>query len=348
MRTTFATVALAAAAVSAAELPLSQRLADSAMSRQQGALPNVRYETGVFQRALEAIYAKTKVAKYRDYHLKQVDSMISANGTVTGYNFTLYSLDPIRTGESILYAYEQTNQTKYKVALDTFRRQLDAQPRTPAGAFWHRIVFDLVEQNLRVSPNSFPNNSANGLLYHGYDAGLTAVWAQPPTGRCIEVWNRAVGWYAMALVDVLDHFPQKHAGYKKIRGYLERLAPYIVDSADPVTGNWWLVMGYPNRARNYIESSGSAMFVYSLLRGVRKGYLPKKNYVKTATRAYEYLAKTFVVPETNGTLSWNGTVSVGSLGSNGTFDYYVSVAEQQNDLKGLAPFILASLEYEAL
>ncbi|QRW18850.1 cell wall glycoside hydrolase YteR [Rhizoctonia solani] len=81
--------------------------------------------------------------------------------------------------------------------------------------------------------------------------------------------------------------------------------------------------------------------------GVRKGYLPKKNYVKTATRAYEYLAKTFVVPETNGTLSWNGTVSVGSLGSNGTF-YYVSVAEQQNDLKGLAPFILASLEYEAL
>ncbi|CAE6501602.1 unnamed protein product, partial [Rhizoctonia solani] len=122
----------------------------------------------------------------------------------------------------------------------------------------------------------------------------------------------------------------------------------IVNAADPATGNWWLVMGYPNRAGNYIESSGSAMFVYSLLRAVRKGYLPKKNYVKTATKAYEYLAKTFVVPETNGTLSWNGTVSVGSLGSNGTYDYYISVAEAQNDLKGLAPFILASLEYEAI
>ncbi|CCO26630.1 hypothetical protein BN14_00659 [Rhizoctonia solani AG-1 IB] len=118
MRTTFATVALAAAAASAAELPLSQRLADSAMSRQQGALPNVRYETGVFQRALEGLYAKTKDAKYRDYHLKQVDSMISANGTITGYNFTLFSLDPIRTGESILYAYEQTNQTNLAPRLE--------------------------------------------------------------------------------------------------------------------------------------------------------------------------------------------------------------------------------------
>ncbi|CAE6473412.1 unnamed protein product [Rhizoctonia solani] len=386
MRTNFTAVALAAAVASAAELPLSQRLADSAMARQQGALPNVRYETGVFQRALEQIYALTGNATYRDYHLKQVDSMISANGTITGYNFTLYSLDPIRTGEAILYAYEQTNQTKYKVALDTFRRQLDSQPRTPAGAFWHRISypnqqwldgvymadnyyaayndkfapnnntawddilkqFQLVEDNLRVAPNSFPNNSASGLLYHGYDASLTAVWAQPPTGRCIEVWNRAVGWYAMALVDVLDHFPKSHSGYKKIRGFLERLAPEIVRAADPATGNWWLVMGYPNRAGNYIESSGSSMFVYSLLRGVRKGYLSKKNYVKTATKAYEYLAKTFVVPETNGTLSWNGTVSVGSLGSNGTYEYYISVAQAQNDLKGLAPFILASLEYEAL
>ncbi|CAE6414744.1 unnamed protein product [Rhizoctonia solani] len=386
MRTTFTAVALAAAVASAAEIPLSQRLADSAMSRQQGALPNVRYETGVFQRALEMLYAKTGNATYRDYHLKQVDSMISANGTITGHNFTLYSLDPIRTGEAILYAYEKTNQTKYKVALDTFRRQLDAQPRTPAGAFWHRSTypnqqwldgvymadnfyaaynnkfapnnntawddilkqFQLVEDNLIAAANSFPNNSATGLLYHGYDASLTAVWAQPPTGHCIEVWNRAIGWYAMALVDVLDYFPQKHAGYKKIRGFLERLAPAIVNAADPVTGNWWLVMGYPNRAGNYIESSGSAMFVYSLLRGVRKGYLPKKNYVKTATKAYEYLAKTFVVPETNGTLSWNGTVSVGSLGSNGTYEYYISVPLALNDLKGLAPFVLASLEYEQL
>ncbi|KAG8748447.1 hypothetical protein FRC12_013839 [Ceratobasidium sp. 428] len=369
-----------------AAVPLSQQLADSAMSRAQGSLPAVKYETGVFQRSLEMLYAKTKDTKYRDYELKQVDSMISANGTISAYNFTLYSLDPIRTGESILYAYEQTNQTKYKVALDTFRAQLNSQPRTPAGAFWHRIVYpnqqwldgvymadtfyavynakfapqnntawndiflqySLIEKNLRVNATAFPNSTAQGLLYHGYDAGLQAVWAVPPTGHCLEVWDRALGWYAMALVDVLDWFPKTHPGYKELQGYLKRLAPEIVKAADKATGAWWLVMSWPGRAGNYIESSGSAMFVYSLLKGVRKGHLPKSNYVEVAKKAYRYLEKTFVVPETNGTLSWNGTVSVGSLGSNGTYEYYISVAQAQNDLKGLAPFVMASLEYEAL
>ncbi|KAG9088651.1 hypothetical protein FRC07_012495, partial [Ceratobasidium sp. 392] len=214
MRSTTA-VLLAVAAVVSSKVPLSQQLADSAISRAQASLPAARYETGVFQRALEQLYAKTKDAKYRDYELKQVDSMISPNGTISAYNFTLYSLDPIRTGEAILYAYEQTNQTKYKVALDTFRAQLNSQPRTPAGAFWHRIVYpnqqwldgvymadtfyatytskftpqnntawndiflqySLIEKNLRVNSTAFPNGTAEGLLYHGYDAGLKAVWA---------------------------------------------------------------------------------------------------------------------------------------------------------------------------
>ncbi|KAG9079513.1 hypothetical protein FS749_008459 [Ceratobasidium sp. UAMH 11750] len=379
MRSTGVVFLVVGAVAASPSVPLSQQLAESAISRAQASLPAVRYETGVFQRSLEMLYAKTKDAKYRDYELKQVDSMISANGTISAYNFTLYR-------ESILYAYEQTNQTKYKVALDTFRAQLNSQPRTPAGAFWHRIVypnqqwldgvymadtfyatynakfapqnltawndiflqFSLVEQNLRVNSTAFPNGTAQGLLYHGYDSSLQAVWAVPPTGHCLEVWDRALGWYAMALVDVLDVFPKSHPGWKELQGYLRRLAPEIVKAADKASGAWWLVMGWPGRAGNYIESSGSAMFVYSLLKGVRKGYLPKSNYVSAAKKAYEYLAKTFVVPETNGTLSWNGTVSVGSLGSNGTYEYYISVAEAQNDLKGLAPFIMASLEYEQL
>ncbi|KAG8688819.1 hypothetical protein FRC11_004706 [Ceratobasidium sp. 423] len=312
------------------------------MSRRQGASRIVRYETGVFQRALGALYAKTRDTKYRDYHLKQVDSMISENGTIAGYNFTLFNLDWIRTGEAVLYGCDQTNQTKYKIALDTFRSQIDAQPRTPAGALWHRVTddilkqFQLVEENLRVAPNSFPNNSTSGLLYHGYDASLTAVWAHPPTGRSPEVWE----------CHGMVYDGPRHPGFKQLGDYLDRLANGIVHAADPITGNWWLVMGYPN----YIESSGSAMFVYSLLRGVRKGYLPKKDYVKAATKAYGYLARTFVAPGADGTLSWNGTVSVCSLGpeSNGTYEYYISVSKAQNDLKGLAPFVMASLEYEAL
>ncbi|KAG8718467.1 hypothetical protein FRC08_005200 [Ceratobasidium sp. 394] len=233
---------------------------------------------------------------------------------------------------------------------DTFYATYNAKFAPQNITAWNDIFlqFSLVEKNLRVNSTAFPNGTAQGLLYHGYDSSLQAIWAVPPTGHCLEVWDRALGWYAMALVDVLDVFPKSHPGWKELQGYLRRLAPEIVKAADKTSGAWWLVMSWPGRAGNYIESSGSAMFVYSLLKGVRKGYLPKSNYVSTAKKAYEYLAKTFVVPETNGTLSWNGTVSVGSLGSNGTYEYYISVAEAQNDLKGLAPFIMASLEYEQL
>jgi len=88
------------------------------------------------------------------------------------------------------------------------------------------------------------------------------------------------------------------------------------------------------------------MFVYALLKGIRMGYIDRATYLPTCTKAYAYITKTFVVKETDGTAGWLGTVSVGSLGSNGTFEYYISVAQAKNDLKGVGPFIMASVEYE--
>jgi rhamnogalacturonyl hydrolase YesR len=185
---------------------------------------------------------------------------------------------------------------------DIFYADYTAKFASQDNAAWDDILkqFQLVEKHLRVAENAFPGGAASGLLYHGYDASLTAVWSIPPEGHCPEVWSRAVGWYAMALVDVLDVFPKSHRGHKELRDYLRRLATQIAEAVDPTTGAWWLVMGYPNRPGNYIESSSSAMFIYTLLRGVRLDYLPNRRYIQIASKAYEYLANTFVVPETNG------------------------------------------------
>jgi rhamnogalacturonyl hydrolase YesR len=206
-------------------------------------------------------------------------------------------------------------------------------------------------------------NHTSGLLDHGYDASHTAVWADPITGASPHVWDRALGWYTMALVDVLDYFPCSHPGYAIIKAYFAALMPAVKNAADPATGGWWLVMDQPGRENNYIESSGTAMFVYSLLKGVRKGYLPKRRgFTEVAEKAYEYMVDKFLVEKSDGTVDWEGTVEVGSLGGTGDYDvgfpntrgveeanwtqYYVNVPLRTNDRKGIAAFMFASIEYE--
>ncbi|KAF8756425.1 Glycosyl hydrolase [Rhizoctonia solani] len=359
-----------------AATPYSTWMADSVISRGEAAGSGVSYETGVIQKSFEMIHNKTGTAKYLNYIATQTNKMISSSGGISNYNFPLYSLDPIRQGESLIYAYEKTGQSKYKTAVDTFRSQINSQPRTPEGAFWHRSTYPnqqwldgiymtdnfyatytakynptnttawsdilkqytLAEQHLR--------NSTSGLLYHGYDSSLKAKWAAAPTGHSPEVWNRALGWYAMSLVDILEWFPKSNSGHTTLLSYLQRLAPALKTSADSSSGAWWLVMSQPGRSGNYIESSGSSMFVYALLKGIRLGYLDKATYFPVAEKAYKYIVDKFVIEESNGTLGFEGTVSVGSLSGNGDYAYYISVDKRKNDLKGVGPFIMASVEYE--
>jgi len=180
-----------------------------------------------------------------------------------------------------------------------------------------QLQFDNTIQNATA-----PNNLH--LLYHGYDHSFTAVWASPDRGHSPEVWDRALGWYMMALVDVLDIMPASNPGHGALLKILQTLAPKIRDAADPDTGVWWLVMTQPGREGNYFESSGAAMFVYALLKGIRRGYISDTDgsIVAAMKKAYSYFLGNFVVPKSDGTMDWTNTVSVGSLTTTG--DYNVS------------------------
>lgn len=157
---------------------------------------------------------------------------------------------------------------------------------------------------------------------HGYDESKARVWADPVTGAAPNVWSRAVGWYAMALLEVIPLFPAAHPGRARLVSYFVALADALKKTQDATSGGWWLVMNepYPGAKGNYIESSGSAMFVYALLKGVRDGYLPEKEYLGAATKGYKLLADKFNTQRADGTLDWQGTVEVGSLNSNATFE----------------------------
>ncbi|KAJ1306017.1 hypothetical protein OPQ81_010731 [Rhizoctonia solani] len=321
-----------------AATPYSTWMADSVISRGDASGSGVSYETGVIQKSFEMVYNKTGTAKYLNYITTQTNKMISSSGGISSYSFSLYSLDPIRQGESSTYPNQQWLDGIYMA--DNFYATYTAKYNPTNTTAWSDILkqYTLAEQHLR--------NSTTGLLYHGYDASLTAKWAVAPTGHSPEVWDRALGWYAMSLADILEWFPQSNSGRATILSYFQRLAPALKNSADPSTGAWWLVMSQPGRSGNYIESSGSVMFVYALLKGIRLGYLDKTTYFPVAEKAYKYIVDTFVVEESNGTLGFEGTVSVGSLSGNGDYAYYISVDKRKNDLKGVGPFIMASVEYE--
>ncbi|KAH8885627.1 Six-hairpin glycosidase [Thozetella sp. PMI_491] len=195
-------------------------------------------------------------------------------------------------------------------------------------------------------------NETTGLLVHGYDDSLTAVWANPVTGASPYVWGRSLGWFTMTLVDTLELLPKgacKHS--KRLLEMYQALALPLLDAVDPQTGGWWQIVDMGGREKNYIESSGSAMFAYSLLKGARLGYLTGDlagRATSVGVRAQKYLTDTFLVQEGNGVLGYNGTVAVCSLNSTASYDYYTGQPLLYNSVHGSAAYILASLESERL
>ena len=181
---------------------------------------------------------------------------------------------------------------------------------------WDDILlqFDLFEEQCKW-------NGTN-LLVHGWDQSRSAEFADPVTGQAPHVWDRAMGWFLVALVDVLDYYPMALPGYDKLLGYFTELSAAVLDVQDE-SGGWWLVIDppYPGMEGNYIESSGTAMFTYSWLKGIRKGYLEKDTYFAPAEKAYDLMLDRFVAYNgTNGTLNWEGTVVVGSLSEDGSYE----------------------------
>ncbi|MFC7666125.1 glycoside hydrolase family 105 protein [Hymenobacter humi] len=330
-------------------------------------------------RALERVWQRSGDAKYFTYIKKDLDLFVQPDGSVRTYKMEDYNLDNLTTGHALLLLAQTSvpDNQKYAKAATLLRKQLDSQPRTKEGGFWHKKIytnqmwldglymaepfyaeysqmfnqpagfndvakqFALIEKNL-VDPKT-------GLLYHGYDESREQQWANKTTGQSPNFWDRGIGWYSMALVDVLDYFPQNHPQRPVLIKAIKRLAPVLAKYQDPKTGTWSLVMNQESRKGNYAEASGSSMFVYALAKGVRMGYLDK-SFAKVAQKGYEGLLKSFVATESTGALAFNGTVSVGGLGGkpyrDGSYDYYLSEPLRKNDLKGVGPFILASTEME--
>jgi unsaturated rhamnogalacturonyl hydrolase len=198
-------------------------------------------------------------------------------------------------------------------------------------------------------------DSKTGLNFHGWDESKSQAWANPVTGCSSNFWGRALGWYAMALVDVLDYFPTNHPARPQIIATLQKLSVGVVKYQDAKTGLWWQVMDAGGRKGNYLEATASAMFVYALAKGVNHGYL-SPDLGPAIEKGFAGIIQNLI--KADGIDSWSLTqcCSVAGLGgspSNGTmrdgsFDYYIHEPVVSNDLKGVGPFILAGIELQEL
>jgi len=313
---------------------------------------------------------------------KWYDNLVAENGTIKDYSPESYASDKVSPGKALFYLYDKTGDEKYRKAIELVKSQIDSQPRTRAGAFWfkqvypHQVWLDGLylispfyveyaarylegEAQLRAYQdivNGFTvahdkcMDPATHLLRHAWDESRRMFWCDPGTdGQSFHSWGRAVGMYCMALLDVLDWLPEDFDGRRTLTGYLQEICAELPKWADPEAGVWYQVLDQPARAGNYLEATCSAMFAYTFLKGVRKGYLDA-GLLPYARKVYSDLVREFVTTGEKGLINLEKCCSNCGLGGSsnrmGDFTYYISEPVRSNDARGVAPFIWASLEME--
>lgn len=337
------------------------------------------YELGVVLMGFERLAQQTDDKKYTGYAKNMIDHFITSDGQIRTYSLEEYNSDNIPSGRQLLHLYKSTKEEKYKTAASLLYQQVTLQPCNKAGGYWHKLKYptqmwldglymiepfaaeyaatfndtkkfdDIVNQFVWME--KYSRDSKTGLLYHGWDESKLQKWANPKTGLSPEFWSRAMGWYMMALVDVLDYLPAKYKRRTELIAILNRLSTALIKFQDAKTGVWWQVTNKAGQPLNYLESSSTAMFVYALSNAANKNYI-NLNFVPAITKAYTGMIKNFVKVDETGNVHYIQAVAGAGLGGtpyrDGSYDYYVNEPRRDDDLKAIGPFIQACIEYELL
>ena len=350
----------------ATPLQWSARLATSEIARlgdrlnwKAGGTAKWDYTAGLFTLSLLKLDACEPDPRYVTFAENAIGSFILTNGTIQGYKPDEYQLDALNPGKTVLALWQLTRIPRYQKAAALLVKQLETQPRTYDGGFWHKQrytnqmwldgifmgapfyaeyaklfgepagAFDDVAKQFRLI-DEHTYDSASGLNYHGWDSLKTQPWANPANGCSSNFWGRAIGWYAMGMVDVLDFFPTNSPARPEIIAAFQKLGAGMMKHQDPQSGVWYQVVDQGKRPGNYLEATASSMMVYALAKGVNQGYL-SRDYIPAIEKAYRGIVKNFIFYD--GNLQWSLTqcCSVAGLGGSpsngmmrdGSFDYYV-------------------------
>lgn len=338
------------------------------------------YDYGVLFKGIEHVWLQESNIGYFNYIRENIDYFVTDNGSIRFYRPEEYNIDHINNGKTLLFLYRETGEEKYKKAAELLREQLKKHPRTEAGGFWHKKIYphqmwldglymgipfyaefgkimgekeifdDAARQLILIDEKA--RDKKTGLHFHGWDESREQNWANQDTGCSMSFWSRAQGWYAMALVDSLDYFPEGHKDRITIIEILNHLVTALAKIQDEKTGVWNQVLDTKAENGNYPEASASAMFVYTIAKSIRMGYIAP-DLLPVIQKGYEGILKYFLSEDNSGLLIFKNTVYTAGLGNlgdspyrDGSFDYYVSCPVQDDNLIGIGAFIMASIEME--
>ncbi len=358
----------------------SIQMADTCLARHPLLAQTWEYQFGVVLKGIEQVWLATGDARYLAYIRANIDAFVQADGSIRTYSPDDFNLDLIHTGTLLFELLRVTGDERYRRAILLLRSQLAHHPRNSEGGFWHKSIYPdqmwldgiymagpfytrygrdfnepaafddeghqvaLIEKHLR--------DAHSGLLYHGWDATRSRPWADPHTGCSPHFWGRAVGWYAMALVDMLDFLPRDHPARPAFLEDFCSVLSALAKVQDPTSGLWYQVLDQGARVGNYLETSASCMAVYAAAKGVRLGYLAPE-YRAMAEKAYDGIVRDKLGVDDKGYLDLRDICKVAGLSGtvpqpqrDGSFEYYIHEPVVSNDYKGVGAFILASVEIE--
>ena len=348
----------------------SIKAAESFIERKPDLTEKWSYDVGIVLKGFEDLYNATGHEGYFDYIKDTVDFFVQDDGGIKMYDRDEYALDNINTGKLMFPLYKKTGDEKYRKAADILMEQLNTQPRSRDGVFWHKkslpdqVFLDSLfmsapfyaqyikefsdEKNYDdvakqfILCESYLRDDKTGLLYHACDLSKKASWCDPETGLSASFWGRAMGWFVMGLADALEYIPDNHKDRQVLTKILDRALCALIKAQSP-EGVWYQILDKNHKKGNYLEASASIMFTYAMAKGVLMGYLDKARYDEPLQKAYQGVIGEFITVTNQGLLNLNKVCQMASLGGDdihdGSFAYYISEPIVSNDRRGFGAFL---------
>lgn len=344
-----------------------------------GKKPAWNYIDGCMITALLCASEITGEKKYFDFAENFIDYYVFDDGTIRGYSKEKFNLDDVNEGKVLFELYEKTHKEKYKKAISLLESQLEEQPRTATGNFWHKQIYpnqiwldglymgqvfsalykkyfgnkdysDVVNQYKSVRKLMFDENKK--LYYHGCDCSKKAFWADKETGCSKNFWLRSIGWFCISLIDIIEFIDDENAKSELVKIFAEEIDG-ISQYADKETSMYYQVVDKGGEEGNYLETSGSSMIAYAMMKGARLGVIDGK-YTEQGRKTFDGICKKYLSISENGDLNLGGICLVAGLGPednprrDGSYEYYISEPVVENDAKGVAPFVLCYTEVKRM